>query len=145
MPSNPSAILNVRALTYSKAPAQASFDVSNMVTPSPLSNVTPFDVMPDTSDPLAAFLSQSNAGINENEAERIGADRYGFSWPMLRVQRLHAGDSHISTPIMRRLYANSRIGQIFTPLEMPQNPKSLYKGHDCGCGCGGNCNNGGSS
>jgi hypothetical protein len=129
--NNINALDFVPARTYSHAPAQAAIDVSNIGADYPLSpngEVIPFDCTPDNSDPLSGFLAQSDTRPTQTEAERIGADRYGFSWPMLRAQRLHSGDTHVTDSLMRRALSHTRIGEIFTPLEMPQNPELSYRG-----------------
>jgi hypothetical protein len=123
----------------SHAPMQAGFDVSDMqIGPDPQRGggdgvsrgFIPYAI-PDTRfnqrDPLTGFLSQSEAGAVKTEAERIGADRFGLSWPMIRAQRLHSGDGHVVNSLVRRRLAEAQIGKIFTPLEMPQDPSTLYR------------------
>jgi len=122
---------------YSHAPPQASFDLSDVQMAHPLSegHLIPFArPNPDfTQDALLeGFLDQSDTRPVKTEAERIGADRFGESWPTIRAQRLHAGDSHVMDALMRRTYAHSRIGQLYTPVETPQEPASLWRNDDSG-------------
>jgi hypothetical protein len=113
----------------SHAPPQSGFDVSDLQLHDPVAHgdFIPYNLHSNQHDPLTAFLSQSVAGNEKTEAERIGADRFGVSWPMLRAQRLHSGDRHVIKAVMRRGYAESRIGRVFTPLEIPQDPDTLYR------------------
>lgn len=124
----------VAALTYSHAPPQSGFDLSDVQRAKPSGDGTIPYSMPDPAfdqhDPLGGFLAQSESRGIKTEAERIGADRFGYAWPMLRAQRLHSGDGHVTDAIMRATYAHSRIGSLFTPLEIPQNPDGLYRADD---------------
>jgi hypothetical protein len=128
VPSNPSAIELGKTATYSHAPAQARFDVSNMTAPAREPGTVPYSMAADNSDPLTGFVRQSDKRLPQTEAERIGADRYGMAWPMIRAQRLHGNDPHVSTAILRRMYAHSRAGEIFVPLEVSINPAYLWHG-----------------